>query len=278
MTNISLDKNQVMELATEIKKRVSLKSEPIGVSLIKSEDEIPKDARRPSKRRGLALPVCLAWNLVRTEGWTVALTLHEHFCTFAAAGLGHIALPEYLQEGKMGAHHTRTKETGKALQERYQRTCFFEAGSTIGIMMTPATDPMFIPQGLVIYGNPSQIGKIAKAITWFRGEPVSGSAGGIGGCIVAAASIRDKKPIIVMPSSGEKILGHTEENDIFLTCPIEMLPAIVEGLKATDYILPYPTVKYLLFEPKVPKNYPIDYLSYRSYIEREVKSDESDSR
>lgn len=132
-------------------------------------------------------------------------------------------------------------------------------------MLTPATDPEFLPQGLMIYGNPSQIGKIAKALTWFKGETVPVSAGGFGGCVVASATIRDKTSRIVLPCSGEKIWGHTEENEIFLACPITELDNIVQGLEKTDVILPYPTTKYMIFEPTITKSYPIDMGSYREH-------------
>jgi len=260
-------RDDIRQMAQEIRERVSLASKPIGISIIKDEEEIPEKAKRPSER-GMVWSVCLAANQVRTMGWTVALTLDDHFCLFAAAGLGHVELPEYFQNGKMGAHHTKTEELGIHIQEKFQRRFFFDPGSTKGVMLTPATDPMFIPQGLVIYGNPSQIGKIAKAITWFRGETVPVSAGGFGGCVVASATIRDGRCAIVLPCSGEKIWGHTEENDIFLACPLEELPHIVEGLKKTDVILPYPTAKYLMFEPSVTKSYPIDMRSYRDYMEK----------
>lgn len=262
----NLDKNKVAELTREIKERACLTYKPIGLSLIKKEDEIPEGARRPSQR-GLAWPVCLAENLVRTLGWTIALTMDDHFCIMAAAGLGHIELPDYLQRGGMGSHHTKTEDLGIKLQETLE-ACFFEPRSTAGIMLTPATDPMFVPQGVVIYGNPSQIGKIAKGIAWYRGEPVPASAGGNGGCIVAAwAAIKDKRPRVVLPCSGEKILGHTEENDVWLSCPVEELPDIIEGMKGTDFLLPYPTAKYLMFEPRVPKDYPLDVKTYKAWKE-----------
>jgi uncharacterized protein (DUF169 family) len=257
----------VASLAREIKERVCLPSRPIGLSVLGHADEMCDGAKRPS-RRGMTSPVCLAANQVRTMGWTIGITLEDHFCVFAAAGLGHMELPEYLRNGRMGSHHTITKELGINIQENLERKCFFRPGSTRGIMLTPATEPKFLPQGVVIYGNPSQIGKIAKAVAWYTGRTVPVSAGGFGGCIVAAAAIRDKKCAIVMPCSGEKIMGHTEENDIFLACPTEDLPKIVEGMKETDFILPYPTAKYLMFEPRVPKDYPIDYQSYREHMKK----------
>jgi uncharacterized protein (DUF169 family) len=262
----TLDKNNMAEIAREIKERVSLPYNPIGLSLIRNEEEIPKDARRPSKR-GTAWPLCLAENMVRTFGWTIALMLEDHFCIFAAAGVGHIELPEYFKEGKMGRYHTKTAELGVKLQN-FVESCFHESESTLGIMLTPATAPLFMPEGIAFYGNPSQIGKIAKAIVWYRGEPVQVLAGGFGDCILSTwTALMDKKPRIVIPSGGEKTLGHTEENDVFLSMPVQELPDLLEGMKATDHILPYPTAKYLMFEAQAPEGYPIHLISYKTYRE-----------
>ena len=263
----SLDLNDIRELSMEIKERVSLANKPIGISIIGDETEIPNRAKRPSER-GMVWPVCLAANQVRTMGWTVALTLEDHFCAFAAAGLGFIELPEYLKDGEMGRHHTRTRELGVKIQEGFQKRCFFPPWTTRAVVLTPMTDPMFIPQGMIVYGSPSQIGKLSKAITWFKGEAVPVSAGGFGGCVMASAAIIEGKSAIVLPCSGEKIWGHTEENDIFLASPLKDLPRIVEGLKGTDTILPYPTAKYLMFEPKATKSYPIDMKYYKDRFKK----------
>lgn len=261
-----IDKDKVAELTSEIKERVCLKYKPIGLSLIESEEEIPKGARRPSER-GQSWPVCLAENLVRTLGWTIALTVDDIFCVIASAGFGFIELPDYLKKGAIGSHHTKTKELGIKIQDELEKL-FLEPGSKVGIILTPTTQPMFVPQGVVIYGNPSQIGKISKGIAWYRGEPVPASAGGIGGCIVAVwATLKDRKPRVVLPCSGEKIMGHTEENDVFLACPVEELPDIVEGMKATDFIFPYPTAKFMTFEPRAPKGYPVDINTYKTWKE-----------
>ena len=262
----NLSTTKIAEIVKEIKERACLSYKPIGLSLIEKSGEIPKEARRPSER-GQAWPICLAMNLVRTRGWTIALTVDDNFCVLASAGLGFIELPDYLIRGGLGSHHTKTKELGIKLQNDLEK-CFFKPGSKVGIVLTPATEPLFVPQGLMICGNPSQVGKIAKGIVWYRGEPVPASAGGIGGCIVAAwATITDRKPRVVVPCSGEKILGHTEENDIFLACPIEELPDIVDGIKGTDFMLPYPTAKFMTFEPSVPKSYPIDLKTYQAWKE-----------
>lgn len=262
----SLDKNEVAELMREIKERVCLTYKPIGFSLVEKEDQIPERARRPSKY-GQAWPLCLAQNLVRTRGWTIALTVDDNFCVLASAGLGFIELPDYLKRGRIGGKHTKSEDLGIKIQDDLEK-CFFEPGSKVGIILTPATEPAFLPQGVVIYGNPSQVGKISKGVAYYRGEPVPALAGGLGGCIMAVwTAIKDQRPRVVLPCSGDKILGHTEENDVFLACPVKELPDILEGMKATDSILPYPTAKFMTFEPTVPKSYPIDLKTYKAWKE-----------
>jgi uncharacterized protein (DUF169 family) len=162
----------------------------------------------------------------------------------------------------MGSHHTKNEELGKKIQTSVE-ACFLKLGSSIGVVLTPATRPRIMPQGVIFYGNPSQIGKIAKGIAWYKGEVVPASAGGLAGCVMAAHAIfTEKRPRVVLPCSGEKILGHAEEEDIFLATPVEELPDIIEGMKATDFMLPYPTAKYMFFEPRIPESYPIDMKSY----------------
>jgi uncharacterized protein (DUF169 family) len=266
MMKTNLDKNNVAEITREIKERVSLPYKPIGLSLIRNKEEIPKGARRPSKRN-TTWPLCLAENMVRTFGWTIALMLEDHFCIFAAAGVGNIELPKYLKKGIMGFYHTKTTELGVKLQD-FVESCFHESESTLGIMLTPATEPLFMPEWLAFYGNPSQIGKLAKAIAWYRGEPVQVLAGGFGDCILSTwTALLNKKPRIIIPSAGEKILGHSEENDVFLSMPVQEMRDLLEGMKATDHILPYPTAKYLMFEAQAPEGYPIHLISHKTYRE-----------
>jgi len=261
-----LTKEKVAELATQIRDMARLTYLPIGFTFLKSEDEMPEGARRPSGR-GQAWPVCLAENIVRTLGWTIGMTLDDHFCIMAAAGMGYIEMPEYLQEGKFGSHHTKDKDLGLKLQNTLE-ACFLETESTAGLVLTPATKPMVMPQGVVFYGNPTQIGKIAKGVAWYQGAPVPASGGGIGACVVASyAMMVEQKPRIVLPCSGEKVLGHTEENDIFMSVPVKDLPDMVKGMKATDFMLPYPTAKFMFFEPRIPKGYPMDHKTYKAWKE-----------
>lgn len=265
MEHSNRNKDKVAALVSEIKERVSLTKKPIGVSLFKSLEEIPEKARRPSSR-GMAWPFCLAENIVRVLGWTIALTMEDHFCIFGAAGLGHIQLPDYLRNGAIGCQHTRDPQLGKKLQNKVQ-AAFFPPESTLGVLLTPATAPLFYPDAVFIYGNPSQVGKIAKGVAWTRGEPVAGTAGGFGCCLVAASSaIIEKKPAVIVPSAGEKVLGHCEENEVLIALPVEDLADVVDGMKATDFLLPYPSGKYMMFEPqKVPKGYPLDLISHKTY-------------
>jgi uncharacterized protein (DUF169 family) len=260
----NLSKDEIAELSKKIREKAHLTYIPIGLSLVEKEEDIPKDARRPSTR-GQTCPVCLAENIVRTIGWTIALTVDDNFCVLASAGLGFIELPDYMKEGAVGSHHTKTKDLGKKFQDLLEKF-FFKPGSKAALILTPATNPLVVPEGVVFYGNPSQIGKIAKGDSWYRGEAVPAAAGGLGACVVAAwAAMIDRRPRIVLPCSGEKILGHTEENDIFLATPVEELPHIAEGMEQTDYMLPYPTAKWMTFEPRVPKDYPIDVKTYKAW-------------
>lgn len=257
-----LDRAKVAELSKEIRERVCLSYRPIGVARVEKEEQIPEGARRP---RGEAWPLCLAENMVRTYGWTIALTADDSLCLWASAGFGFIELPDYLKDGGMGCHHTKTEEIGLKIQ-RGVEDCFFKLGSAVAVVVTPADAPLIDPEGVYFYGNPTQVGKIAKGIAWYRGEPVPAVAGGLAACVIGAwAAIKDKRPRVILPCSGEKILGQTEENDIFIAVPPEELPDVVEGMKETDFILPYPNAKSMVFQPRIPKSYPIDVMRYKQW-------------
>ncbi len=255
----------VAEITRQIKDKVSLGRRPIGIARYDDPDEAPAKARIPSAK-GEAWPLCLALNLVRTLGWTIALGPEDHFCMFAAAGLGHIEMPDYLGHGAIGCQHTQDDALGRKLQD-WIESHFLEPGA--GLMLTPAIQPRFEPQGVLFYGNPSQVGKIAKGVAWYQGEPVRGWAGGFGCFILGIwASLQAREPRVIIPSSGEKILGHTEENEVLLACPADDLPDVLAGMEATDRILPYPSAKFLMFEPKrFPKGYPIDLISQKTFQE-----------
>ncbi|MDY6830363.1 MAG: DUF169 domain-containing protein [Thermodesulfobacteriota bacterium] len=87
------------QLGKELYEKLHLPTYPVAITYIKSEDEIPVKAMRPSAM-GQKMCICQTFTYARSWGAHVAITAEENFCVPGSAGpscrnkgyCGHIRL------------------------------------------------------------------------------------------------------------------------------------------------------------------------------------------
>jgi hypothetical protein len=66
--------------------------------------------------------------------------------------------------------------------------------------------------------------------------------------------------MIKISSGGEKVLAGTNDNEMDIVFPANRLGDVLDGLKGTQRMLPYPSVvSTMMNEPTVPADYKITY-------------------
>jgi uncharacterized protein (DUF169 family) len=238
----------------ELKNLLALQR-PVGLKFCKDSSEIPAKARRPLRDFHIHMSLCQAINQSRAVGYTIAMQLDDMYCAIGASLFG---LADF--EFTFFPHHVKDEAAGCRLDAVYQeRNAMLPAGTFNAVVVSPLDRLAVEPDVIIAYGVPGQIGKIAKAFTW-HGEAVQALYLGGAGCSAVVLSYTEWKPVIALPAGGEKVLAGTNDYEMDIVFPADRLEDVLSGLKATQKMLPYPTVcSTLINEPVVPADYPITY-------------------
>ncbi len=244
----------------ELKNLLSLQR-PVGVKFCKSASEIPAKARRPLRDYQIHMSLCQAINRARSAGTTIGLDLGDMYCAIGASLFGLVDF-----DFSFAHAHTKDADAACKLDAIYQeRQAMLPTGSFEALVVSPVDRLAVDPDVIIAYGVPGQVGKIAKAFTW-HGEPVQAVYMGGAGCSAIVLSYAEWKPVINIPSGGEKVLAGTSDYEMSIIFPADRLDDVLTGLEATQSILPYPTVcSTLVNEPVVPEDYHITYKEIKSF-------------
>jgi len=239
---------------SELQQKVAM-DRLVGLRFCKSVDEIPEKARRPMRDFGFHMAVCQGLNASRMLGHTIALDLDDDYCLPGASQFG---LTSYDMD--FHPHHVKDRESGDQLNAVYaERNALLEGGSYEALVFSPFDRLLVEPDMVIGYGIPGQVGRLAKALTW-HGTTSSAMYLGGAGCSAIVFSFVEHTPVFTLPAGGEKLLAGTNDYQISIVFPADMLDDALTGFKGTQRMLPYPSVcTTLLNEPVVPADYPITY-------------------
>lgn len=242
------------EKGAELKNMVALQR-IVGLKFCKSIEEIPEKARQPLRDFKIHMNICQAINQARTAGFTIGLALEDNYCLAGASLFGLTKFPFSFYP-----HHAKDKDGAEKLEAIFkERDSLIPVGTYEAIVVSPFDRLQIEPDVIIIYGVPGQVGRIAKAFTWW-GDTVSALYFGALGCSAIVVSYVRQQPILCIPAGGEKILAGTNDYEMDIVFPAARLDDVLEGFKGTQRMLPYPTVcTTLLNEPTVPEDYPISY-------------------
>ncbi len=76
------------DYARRIEEQLRLSSYPLAVKMLKTEDDIPPEAKRPTVDYGKCLAACQCFALSRKYGETVAQLFEDNWCPEPVIGFG----------------------------------------------------------------------------------------------------------------------------------------------------------------------------------------------
>ncbi len=222
-----------------------LSTYPVAIKYIKSEEEIPRRAIRPSTmgRKPRKLSICQAFTIARRMGVTVALTADENFCVPSSAMHGWIkvSLEDIIESQiKQGWHKDaesekrRTRMMNDLLPEGLEG---LQKKGYIGVIASPLPMSLIIPDSILIYGSGAQITHVIQALNYeclpeyvpsstFEGFGESCGKGGLFPFLM-------QKPQIVIPGMGDRSFAGIQEHEIGVGMPGFLLFYVIENLFKT---------------------------------------------
>jgi len=217
--------------AKELERLLRLQSLPLALKMVKSEDEIPKEAQRPVKDMGFHLSFCQALSLSRRGGLTIAQTIEDMWCFEPVVGFGFVKPPEHFLEGYNRFPSTaRTLQAGATWARNMPR---FKYGAYCGVLIAPLEKASFEPDIFIIYGAPAKMTQIILSKIWLDGKDIVPTLSSHAACVYyVVPAIQEKKWQISIPCGGDLRRAACEDYNMIFSAPIEILSDLLLGLRA----------------------------------------------
>src|SRR5438876_3397152 len=228
---------------------------PVAIRMLKPGEPIPERARRPARDFKKLSMSCQVIDMARRYGWMIALTREDHICSPGITAIGFDKpLPIYNSGTLCEGMYTETKEAGQRSEAAVDK---FEPGEFSCLLVSPLDRAPFEPDVVCIYANPAQVMRLTQAALWKRGGKLTSSFGGRIDCSeIIVTVMRTDQPQLILPCSGDRIFGQTQDHEMAFSTPWSHMEEIIEGLRGTHAGgIRYPITQFMEYEAKLPPRY-----------------------
>jgi uncharacterized protein (DUF169 family) len=199
-----------------LERLLRLRTDPIAVKMIETENDIPAGAIRPRKDRGYHLAQCQAFAMSRRQNETVAMLKEDHWCFAPLMAYGLVEDPDD-EFVNTTTHFPR-----------------FPEGKYIGMVTGPLKTATFEPDMVLVYADPGQIVKLLMAVKFGDGALINSIFDPIDSCAYAIVPVIEEGEYrITIPDPGEIARAAVRGDKVIFSIPKHKLQVIVEYLKTS---------------------------------------------
>jgi len=228
---------------------------PVAIRMLKPGEPIPDRARRPARDFKKLSMSCQVIDMARRYGWMIALTREDHICSLGITAIGFDKpLPIYNVGTLCEGMYTETKEAGQRSEAAIDK---FAPGEYETLLVAPLDRAIFEPHLVCVYANPAQVMRLTQAALWKRGGRLHSSFEGRAVCAdIIVTTMQTGEPQVILPCSGDRIFGQTQDHEMAFAIPWARIEDIVEGLRGThNGGIRYPITQFMEYEAKLPPRY-----------------------
>jgi uncharacterized protein (DUF169 family) len=234
---------ETRRMGKELYEKLHLPTYPVAITYIKSEDEIPADAMRPSAM-GQKMCICQTFTSARAWGAQVAITADDNFCVPSSAGHKWVDVTdeEFIQsQVTQGWHKNRGAEANRI--GLYNSLFAGPAGEAalaktkgrIGLVCSPVHTAVLEPDTVLVFGNGIHITHIIQALCYDYIFPVFSAFEGFGESCLKGGLLPyiTGRPQVVIPGMGDRAFAAITPDEIGVGMPAALLPGVLENLFKT---------------------------------------------
>ncbi|MEW6347959.1 MAG: DUF169 domain-containing protein [Thermodesulfobacteriota bacterium] len=216
------------EWTRSMERLLRLRSFPVGLKMVEKAEDLGKNPwlRRPQEK----LSLCQLITIVRTFDWTVGGTAEDLVTPGCAAVIGLAELPEFVRDGTMRSTVWLEKKEDAALCESVMQR--IPTGKYQAFMLAPTAYDPFVPDIVLLYGNPAQMSLLINAIQFDRYERLVFYSVGESSCSdVIGRCFVDRVPALSVPCYGERRFGHAADDEMAIGLPSEECARILANVE-----------------------------------------------
>ncbi len=236
----------------ELERRLQLRTSPIAVKLIKSEEEIPDGAIRPVKDLGYHLALCQGFALSRRNKETVAMLQEDNWCYLPVIALGLAEPPDFFLEG--GTFHKFSVDDLDKARDAAEKLPRLESGTFIGTVSAPLRSADFDFDLVVTYCNSNQLRCLLSSVKYTDGSLVTSTLDPSGACLhCTVPALRTGQCQVTVPCGGDRANALALDDEMIFTVPKDKLDDLMFGVRHFDEA----GVGYTHFAPHMRPEYPL---------------------
>ena len=244
-----------IKLHEALKKYGSFPTLPVGIKMVKTDEQALQKARYPLRDIGNRMAVCQGLTVARTIGWSMAFKKEDHGCPLSLIFIGHLD-PESFLDGTVSGYYQDDEASAKLMEKTFPRWPVDEVKQ---IWLSPLQNCEFEPDVAVVYGNSAQILVLIHAANYRKGSGITSLSTGRGGCSSwIAGAVQSNECTYTIPGPGERVFGGTQDYEVSFAIPHQKFESVIDGLeyirKKGAFRYPVPNLA-ALSEPKFPKEY-----------------------
>jgi len=238
-----------------LEKHLRVATFPVALKSLRPGEPVPAKAKRPLAHLGVKVAICQAIGLARRYGWTLAFSGEDLSCPIAKAVFGFEPRNVYYTSGALAdGMYASCREAGARFEEALPK---YGEGEFAFVVAGPLGRIDFVPDTVLVYGNPAQVLRLVNAALYEKGGSFRMESTGRGDCAdIVIRSRQSGEPQMILPCYGDRIFGHTADDEMAFTFPFSMGDRVVKGLEGTHAGgVRYPVPVYLRFQADFPKSY-----------------------
>lgn len=220
---------KLREFGKDLEKLLILRTAPVAVKILESEDEIPDGSLRPKKDLNEHIALCQALALARRQRLGITMLKEDHWCFEPLISFGLVEPPNSYLEGLTSyPHFISSKE---AAARRARESIRLPLGKYVGMSCAPLEKVNFDPDVVIIYCSPGQLRHLLLAIRYRDGYQVTSTFDPIGSCVSSILpSFLRGECYITVPDPGDYERAIACEDEIIFSVPRKRLEDLMFGL------------------------------------------------
>ncbi len=208
---------EMNEYGRELERLLKLRTHPVALKMLKSEDEVPTGAVQPKRDLGYHLAFCQAVSLARRQGQTIAMFKDDHWC-FAPL----------LAYGIMPDPHDEFLDRVKGFPS-------LPYGTYQGTVLAPLTTATFEPDVILVYGDPAQLRQLLVGVKTSGDTPLQAEFDPIDSCAYAVVPVLETgRYTITVPDPGEHARAAVADDEMIFSIPGAKVGALVDAMKRSE--------------------------------------------
>jgi uncharacterized protein (DUF169 family) len=217
--NSSSELGDFNQYGEELESLLCLKTSPVAVRMLRSEDEIPDGAYRPKRDKNKHYAQCQVFSLSRRDRLTVAMLKDDNWCLGPIMAYGLVEMPP------------PPPAAGAAPSMQYKR---FEYGKYVGILTAPLKTAQFKPDLVLVYSDTNQLRDMLLSVKEEEKPKVRTNLFPISCAFCITNPIIDNEYWVNLPDPGEYVRALTQPGEMIFSIPVPKLTEFMEGLRKFD--------------------------------------------